>query len=415
MSDLFTEKFVPQNFAEFVGNSQIVEFVKKWGAGWNSGQKGKPLLFHGSPGVGKTCLALLAAKEFDWEIFELNASDFRNKEAIERVAGGAAFNASFSGKKRLILLDEVDGIQKREDRGGFQAVAEILKNSQNPVILTANKVFFKDRKLDGLRFLCEEQKFSKISFPSIAKRMREVCEKEGIDYDQEVLKKLAENCSGDMRAALLDLQNLSILHNKITLFDVENSGFRERESDVFQTVEKIFKTKDIKAIREMRFALDLDSDMVKLWVEENLPRIYKDEDLRKGFDYLSRADIFDGRIRRRQHYGFLRYSTELATSGVSIAKEQEYHGWLKLQFPGILKTLSGSSSERGLKQVIAEKLAEKIHSSAKEIIKSDLVFFMELMKDKKFALEFAALFEFDEKELAFLLDTTPKTAKVKNL
>ena len=145
MSQLWTDKFAPQNFADFVGNVEIVEETRKWASVWNEGKKGKPLLFFGPTGTGKTQLAFLIAKEFDWELFELNASDFRSKDVIDRVVGIASQGASLYGKKRLILLDEVDGLQAR-DRGGAAAIAKIIKESSNPVILTANDIY-KDQNL----------------------------------------------------------------------------------------------------------------------------------------------------------------------------------------------------------------------------------------------------------------------------
>ena len=136
-SELFTDRFFPKNFEEFIGNGEIAEKVQKWAASWNQGKKQKPLLLYGATGTGKACLALLVAKQFDWQLFELNASDFRNKETIERLAAAAAQNASFSGKPRLVLLDEIDGLQA-EDRGGAGAIKKILRETSNPVVLTAN-------------------------------------------------------------------------------------------------------------------------------------------------------------------------------------------------------------------------------------------------------------------------------------
>ena len=412
---LFTDKYAPKTFNEFIGNPKIVERAKQWASDWSKGKTSKPLLLHGSPGIGKTALAYVIASEFQWQLFELNASDFRNKEVIERIVGGAALNSSFFGGKRLVLMDEVDGIQKRKDKGGLPAIQQIIKEAKNPIILTANKIYSKDRKLDSIKFYTEELKFEKIRSTSIAKHLKEICEKEGIEFDLEVLSKLAEQCNGDLRSALLDLQNLSIVGNKITLQDLKEAGYRERETDIFNLMTKIFKSKDLNEIRKARFSVDVDNDLLKKWVEENIPRIYKGEDLRNAFNVLSRADIFDGRIFRRQHYGFLRYSTELMTSGVALAKEKEYHGWLQVQFPSIIKGLSKSMALRNLKKSIAEQIKNSVHGSSNEIIKSDLDFIKILMKNKNNAEELIAQFDFNEEQAAFLLDAKKDSTKIKKL
>jgi replication factor C large subunit len=413
-SDLFTDKYFPKSFDEFAGNGPIVTLVKNWAQNWNDGNPGKPLLFHGPPGIGKTCLAYLTAQLYGWDIFELNASDLRNKAALDKVARAAALNASFSGKKRLILLDEVDGLQA-VDRGGASAIASIIKETCNPVILTANKIYSAKRKLDPIKPYTEELKFSRVPGPSIAKRLREVSLAEGIDFDMEVLKELAASSEGDLRAALLDLQSLTF-NNKITLEDVQSSSYRERKEEIFNILNKVFKGKDVKMIRRAKAASEVDTSLLKRWIEENIPRIYKNgNDTEQAFQQLSKADIFDGRIMRRQYWGFLRYSSELMTSGVALAKENDYHGWLQVQFPSLLKKLSSSKGERQMKKGLAIKMSKPLHSTSRKIIRDDLPFLKIYFQDKELAAFLTDKFDLNDKEVAYLLSTKPTTKKVQKI
>lgn len=398
----FVEKYFPQTFEEFIGNSEAVENVKNWSKSWNSGKKEKPLLFFGKTGTGKTALALLSAKENSWNLFELNSSDFRTKDIIERLAGGAAFNASFSGKKRLVLLDEIDGLQGTSDKGGAAATLQVLKNAENPVILTANNIY-EDKKLSSIRSYCTLIEFKKPNYLSIAKFLRSICEKESIDFDDVALKELAKYCEGDIRSALLDLQFLSIDSKKITLEDVQKLSFRERGERIFEVLRKIFYSNSFEEIRKARFNADIDSQMLFAWIDENIPKAFLDPiDQANAFSMLSRADIFNGRIYRRQHYGFLRYSSELSTSGVSLSKSQNYKHFALFSFPSILSKLSKSSSVRNRKKAIAEKMQKQVHGSKKRIASEDFPFLMELMKDKEKAASFSALYNFDSEDLSFL-------------
>src|SRR3989344_8996439 len=93
-AELWTETFNPKTTEEFIGNSEIVESAMKWAEAWGKGHKQKPLFLWGQSGAGKTCLAMLIAKLNGWDLFELNASDFRSKQIIEKLAGAAAMNAS---------------------------------------------------------------------------------------------------------------------------------------------------------------------------------------------------------------------------------------------------------------------------------------------------------------------------------
>jgi len=414
---LWTETHCPKAFEDFVGNSAAVKEVRVWAENWKLGKKGKPLLFHGHTGSGKTLLAEITARENAWELFELNASDFRTKDIIERIAGAAALNSSFSGKLRLVLLDEVDGLQGTADKGGAAAIGSLLRQASQPVILTANEIYGDaGKKLSGIKTHCELVKFEKVSYLSIAKFLQKVCDSEGIDYDQKVLSELAKASNGDFRSALLDLQTVAEHSKKITLQDLKDLGFRERQQDVFKVLQKIFHARSIQECQNARFSADIDHEMLQRWIEENIPRHFSQADDRaNAFNFLSKADLFNGRIMKRQHYGFLRYSTELATSGVALQREHHYPGFVSYKFPSMISTLGASKGLRQQKKAIAEKMRSKMHGSVKRIASEDLAFLEPVFKDEKKLVEWSALFDFDEANIAFLTGKKADSKLVKNL
>jgi len=406
--DLFTDKYFPTTFEEFIGNVEIVERAIEWAKTWKEDKRQKPLFLYGNPGVGKTALAFLIAKEMGWQLFEMNASDLRDKESIEKIAGAATSNSSLFGGKRLILLDEVDGLQS-QDRGGAGAINSIIKEANNPVIITANDAY--DKKLVSLRTTTEMLEFKKINYLSIAKHLRVIAAKESIEFDDEAVKELAKNCGGDMRSALLDLQSLS---PKVTMDNVKALSFRERKEKVFPIMGKIFKGKSISDIRSAVDSADISTDMLSLWVEENIPRQFDSADAARAFDVLSRADVFNGRIMNRQHWGFLKYSIFLSTVGVGLSKTKEYHSFIPMAFPSILSSLSSSSPKREMRKRIAAKIGEKMHCSRKQAL-ADLPFLLELIKSEVHAKEFAYFFGFDEAELAFLYGKKSDDKKIVEL
>ena len=413
-SQLWTDKYFPKSLSEFIGNSEIVKSIDLWANDWNSGKQGKPLLLYGQTGSGKTALAHLIARINGWQVFELNASDFRTKEIIERIAGAAALNASFSGKPRLVLLDEIDGLQS-SDKGGAAAIVDVLKHSQNPVILTANEIY-SEKKLSPIRAVCTLLEFKKINYLSIANYLKKICNANALAYEDLALAEIAKNCSGDLRAALLDLQTVAISSERITLQEVSTLSYRERQEKIFSILHKIFTAQNINEARSARFSSEVDSEMLQNWIEENIPRAYSDDaDIANAYEKLSRADIYEGRIRKRQHYGFLKYSSELATSEVALAKSQKVHSYVRYEFPQFLKKLSAGSSQKALRKSLAGKVAKQTHSGIKEIISKDLVYLKMIFKNKDNAIVLSSQFDFDEEEIAFLLDTKPETKKVKEI
>ena len=408
---MYAHTYAPVSLSQIVGNSDVITEIRLWASAWRQGQAQKPLLLVGPPGIGKTLAAYVVAKEFGWSLVEFNSSDARDKETIEKVVYAAAVNASFTGQLRLVLLDEIDGVQGTEDKGGLSAILNVLKEARNPIILTANDIYG-DTKLAGIRTFCKMLPMKKIPYPSIAKYLRDIAEAEKIDYDAFSINELAKNSSGDVRAALLDFQTATEGTKKITLEDVQSLGYRERLDNVFNAMRTVFVSTSLQEIRRARSSVEVDHDMFKKWVEENIPRQFPMPlSLASAFDGLSRADIFDGRIFRRQHYGFLKYSGDLSAS-VGLRTNERAHGFISYQFPTILKRLSlmkGSS-----KKSLVKKIQSQVRGSRSRIMQ-ELVYYGPFLESSPHAAEWLSLLELDEDELAYLLQATPTSAKVKKL
>ena len=114
----WTEKYRPVTLDQIQGHIKVVQILRTWARSWEDGQfpKKKALILEGEAGIGKTTAAFALAREMDWEVIELNASDARNLESIRKMATRGAmshditdvdgFSGSSSMKMKLILLDE---------------------------------------------------------------------------------------------------------------------------------------------------------------------------------------------------------------------------------------------------------------------------------------------------------------------
>lgn len=393
----------------------MVKEAANWALEWSKNRPQKPLLLFGPSGVGKTALAELVGRQSGWHLFESNASDLRSKDMVERVVGAASANASFSGSFRLVLLDEIDVLQKREDKGGMSAVLSVLKEAKNPVMLTANDIY-ENPQMAEIRNFCKKLEFKKPNYLSVARFLKDICEKEKVDFDVESVNLLAKNASGDIRSAVLDLQTIAWDSRKIMMQDVESIGVREREERIFSTIQKIFRAKTVADCQKARFASDSDPDFLMRWIEENIPLEFKSvPDRAKAFSRLSRADMFNGRIMRRQHFGFMKYSMELMTSGVALSHSEPNHEFIMYKFPGLLRLLSASSAKRNMKKSLGKKIGKKTHSSGRIFSVQDLPYWMAFFESKPLAARLAAEFGLSEEEIAFLMGKEPKSKGVQEV
>ena len=113
-----------------------------WGAASDNGSWAKCALLSGPPGVGKTTTAYLVSKELGFDVVEMNASDTRSKKMLTGSVADTLNTTSVAnmvGKgnenehvtsKRVLLMDEVDGMAGNEDRGGVAELIALLKTSK---------------------------------------------------------------------------------------------------------------------------------------------------------------------------------------------------------------------------------------------------------------------------------------------
>ena len=147
VSSPWTEKHRPKNLAEIRGQDIAIEKIKSFIENFtNSSNKKtsskKSLTLHGPPGIGKTSLAYAIANEIESEIFELNASDLRNKIKLREILQPVAHQKSLLKKGKIILVDEVDGISA-VDRGGLTELLSLISSTYYPIIITANDIWSK--------------------------------------------------------------------------------------------------------------------------------------------------------------------------------------------------------------------------------------------------------------------------------
>lgn len=360
-------KYRPKNTSEIINQEEAIAKIKNFIINYKKQNK-KALLLYGPPGVGKTCSVYAIANELNYEVLELNASDTRNARKIKEIVGHAIKEKPFFFKGRIVLIDEVDGIAGREDRGGLGTLLKLIDESKWPIILTANDPW--DPKFKKLREKCELVEFKKLNAFQIFKALKRIAIKEKLDIDDIVLRKLAERASGDLRSAINDLETLARLNRKITLKDLEILGYREREQTIFQALGIMFKTFSPTAAISSFENVDMDPQEILPWISQNIPLEYEDpEEIWEAFDKLSKADIYAGRIYRRQHWRFLVYMTTLAYAGVALAKKKKYRKFTKYQMPERVKVLAKTKEFREHLKNIAKDLKRMLHSSIKRIVR----------------------------------------------
>jgi replication factor C large subunit len=389
---LYTVKYAPGKLDGMIGNQEKVEHIKQWILQWLAGRHRKPLLVWGPPGTGKTSIAYALKEQYGLDLIEMNASELRNKGRVERILGHSALAGSLFGRLRLVLVDDADVLAGRKDSGGSAAIKKFLSDSPCPAIVTATDVW--DKKFAPIRSECELVELKRINKLSIRKLLAHVAKEEKLGLEEAQLDAIAEGAGGDVRAALNDLQ-------------AGGPTARFHEKDIFQVVRGILKAESYSAVREFTSG-SIDYELIKLWIDQNIPAEYeKPEEVAAAYDSLSKADIFDGRIRRT-NWELLKYSIDLATAGVALAKSAAYRKFTKYSFPTYLRMMSQTVERRAMLKSIGTKIGSRVHANRKDALE-----YLPLLREfgRKDADKLMEFYDFSEEELAFILETSVRKVK----
>ena len=215
-------KYRPSLFTEVVAQEHVTETLKN---AIRMERLAHAYLFSGPRGVGKTTAARILAKAINCEtpraeredgaepccecdscesfeagrslnVFEMDAASNNKVDDIRELREKVRIPPQ-GDQKKVYILDEVHMLSK-------QAFNALLKTLEEP---PAHALFIfattePHKVLPTILSRCQRFDFRRIPVPEIVERLREICETEGVEADEESLMLLARKGNGALRDAL---------------------------------------------------------------------------------------------------------------------------------------------------------------------------------------------------------------------
>ncbi|RYJ14330.1 replication factor C large subunit [Halogeometricum borinquense] len=413
----WTEKYRPSTLAEVRGNNKARDALAEWGKTWDDHREA--VVLHGAPGVGKTSAAHALANDMGWETVELNASDQRTADVIERFAGRAAMNTTLAGAsagdangeregRQLVIMDEADNIHGNYDRGGAGAITRLVKKSNQPIVLIANEYYDMS---SGLRSATREIEFRDVSARSIVPVLRDILRKEGIEFDSDALDRIAETNSGDLRSAVKDLQAAADGADRLTAEDVV-TGSRDKAIGLFEYIDSVLKEDTAQDAIQSAYAVDETPDDQVKWIEDKVSMVYDDDELARAYEFLANADVWLGRVMATQDYSYWRYATDNVAAGVAAARNRTRGGWTQYGGAPYRSTRDKTRDE------VVRKIAESGGFSMGTARRNVLPFLSTIThhcKPRDVTVAMAAWYDLDESAVSFITGSGETTNKVQSI
>jgi len=384
---MWSEKYRPKNLLDMIGNEEAKESMVNWLGKWMKGSK--PVLLVGPPGIGKTTLATICAKQFGYDLIGLNASDIRNKQRIQEILGPVLGNASVLGKP-MIFVDEVDGIHGRADYGGVETLIDILKEPTVPIVLAANND--KSDKMKSIKKATKIIQMRPIPPRLLRLYLEAILKKEGESLSLGTTVKLVLQSRGDIRSILNSAQAL------VTGFEptMEKSFVT---MDIEESVNAFFKAKSIEEARAILFSLRIDPrEKIDAFYSSVISTPLAKEDMQKMLEIISEADMIYGKIMKTQEWRLLRYLDSILVGLYKVGTSVRYSQF-NMSWP-IINRLRWDG--RAIKAIISI-LSKKTHVSKSDFATFYFPYVLFCMKNKALDLELdESDNEIMQKEMALL-------------
>ena len=260
-------KYRPQGFDSVVGQNTIVKTLQN---SVKNGSFGHAYMFFGPRGVGKTTASKIFARAINClEPIDGNACGKCSnclhsfeKECVDIIEIDAASNNGVDEirelknkislvpaelKYKVYIIDEVHMLSI----GAFNALLKTLEEPPEHAIFILATTD-PQKVPETIISRCQCYSFKRISDEMIVDRLKNVCESEKIDIDDEVLLEIAISSDGGMRDSLSSLDKLiSYSDKKITVDDFAELNGMITKKDLINLCDNIFEGDIAKVLFKM--------------------------------------------------------------------------------------------------------------------------------------------------------------------
>jgi replication factor C subunit 2/4 len=245
------EKYRPKKLEDMAQEEGLISLLK------NAIDTGDipHFLFYGPPGTGKTSSILAMGREIFKEYFpdrvvEFNASDDRGINAVrEKITHDAKLyvtdTVSADGTKippyKIIILDEADSMTDEA-----QNALRVIIEEYSTVTRFCFICNYISKITSAIKSRCSAVYFKRLNNDCMLEKLNQIALKEKMHLTEEVLNTIIEVSNGDMRSAIMTLQNIKYLYE---FKKVLNTNFDE------------MSMKDLKLIAQVHASTNTDSEI----------------------------------------------------------------------------------------------------------------------------------------------------------
>jgi len=213
----WAEKYRPKILNDITQDDNIIKLFKNYTKTKNMSH----LLLYGPPGTGKTSTIRALGRElfkehFESRVIEFNASDDRGINAVREKITGEARKLSTETTSsdgtvipafKIIILDEADAMTDEA-----QDALRVIIEQYSGVTRFCFICNYISKITDAIKSRCSKIYFKKLTVECMIAKLNDIATCEQMELEKDILGSVIEVSNGDMRKAIVILQDLKYLY-----------------------------------------------------------------------------------------------------------------------------------------------------------------------------------------------------------
>ena len=270
-------EYRPQRFEDVVGQEHVIRTLKNEIL---SGNIGHAYMFSGTRGTGKTTAAKIFARalnclnpidgepcnecamcksildESSVDIFEIDAASNNSVDDIRELRENVKYSPA-EAKYKVYIIDEAHMLSK----GASNALLKTIEEPPEYVVFIFATTE-PNKMIPTVLSRCQRFDFKRITTEEMKSRMRYICEKEGVEAEEDALSVIARNSQGALRDALSILDRCMLFGDDRLKYEdvVEVLGIVNID-DIFELSDAIIEQNIVKAMEKVGEFIESGKDI----------------------------------------------------------------------------------------------------------------------------------------------------------